>query len=142
MKKNVIGWASFWFICGITFILMGIFIKTTPHGSIIFGIGCGFIGGSTVTFYKYFHELNPKNKLLYEEHLKNEKINLNDERKIMLRDKSGRITYAIMFVVLTILFIVFTFMGVERWIILTLGGVIAFQYICGVVVFYYLAKKM
>ena len=127
MKKNVIGWASFWFICGITFILIGIFIITTPHGSIIFGIGCSFIGGSTATFYKYFHGLNPKNKLHYEEHLKNEKTNLYDERKIMLRDKSGRITYTIMFVVLTILFIFFTFMGVERWIILTLGGVIAFQ---------------
>lgn len=142
MKKSALAWASFWFICGITFILMGIFIKTTPHGSIIFGIGCGFIGGAVVTFYKYVYMLNPKNKLHYEEHLKSEKINLNDERKIMLREKAGRITYAIMFVVLIILNIVFTFIGVEKWIILTLWGVIAFKYICGVAVFYYLAKRM
>ena len=135
MKKNLI-LASLLFICGIAFITI------LPNGSIIFGMGCGFIGGAIVNFYKYVYMLNPKNKIQYEEHLKNEKINLNDERKIMLREKSGRITYVIMFVVLIILNIVFTFIGIEKWIILTLWGVIAFKYICGVAVFYYLAKRM
>ena len=142
MKKNILALALLLFICGIAFIIMGIFVETLTNGSTIFGMGCGLVGGAIATFYKYFHGLNPKNKLLYEEHLKNEKINLNDERKIMLREKSGRITYAIMFVVLIILNIVFTFIGVEKWIILTLWGVIAFKYICGVAVFYYLAKRM
>lgn len=141
MKKNGVV-ALLLFICGIALIIMGLFIETLTHGSTIFGMGWGFIGGAVVTFYMYVYMLDPKNKLHYEEHLKSEKINLNDERKIMLREKSGRITYVIMFVVLTILNIVFTFIGVEKWIILTLWGVIAFKYICGVTVFYYLAKKM
>ncbi len=135
MKKNLV-LASLLLILGISLITI------LPNGSIIFGMGCGFIGGAIVNFYKYLYRLSPKNKIEYEEHLKKEKINLNDERKIMLREKSGRITYVIMFVVLIITNIVFTFIGVEKWIIYTLWGVIAFKYICGVAVFYYLAKKM
>lgn len=141
MKKNGVV-ALLLFICGIALIIMGLSIETLTHGSTIFGMGWGFIGGAVVTFYMYVYMLDPKNKSQYEEHLKKEKINLHDERKIMLREKSGRITYVIMFVVLIILNIVFTFIGVEKWIILTLWGVIAFKYICGVTVFYYLAKKM
>lgn len=141
MKKNVVV-TSLLFICGIALIIIGLFTETLTHGSTIFGMGNAFIGGAVVIFYKYVYRLNPKNKLGYEEYLKNKKINLYDERKIMLREKSGRITYAIMFVVLIILNIVFTFIGVEKWIIATLWGVIAFKYICGVAVFYYLAKKM
>ncbi|MBX4260387.1 hypothetical protein KTC96_22730 (plasmid) [Clostridium estertheticum] len=136
MKKNVLGWDLLLFICGIALVII------SPNSPIIFGMGCGFIGAAIVTLYKYVYRLNPKNKIIYEEHLKNEKINLTDERKIMLREKSGRITYIIMFVVLTILNIIFTFIGVDKWIINTLWGVIAFKYICGVVVFYYLSKKM
>ncbi|MBU3182933.1 DUF6442 family protein [Clostridium psychrophilum] len=135
MKKNLV-LASLLFICGISFITI------LPNGSIFFEIGCGFLGGAIVNFYKYIYILNPKNKLQYEEHLKTEQNNLKDERKIMLREKSGRITYIIMFVVLTILNIVFTFIGGDKWIIITLWVVIAFKYICGVAVFYYLAKKM
>ncbi|MBW9153501.1 hypothetical protein [Clostridium estertheticum] len=60
----------------------------------------------------------------------------------MLRQKSGQVTYNIRFVVLTILNIVFTFIGVEKWIIFTIWGVIVFKYICGVAIFYYLSKKM
>ena len=135
MKKNLV-WASLLFICGISLITI------LPNSSISFGMGCGFTGGAIVEFYKYIYRLNPKNKIQYEERLKNEQNNLKDERKIMLREKSGRITYIIMFVVLTILNIVFMFIGVEEWIIITLWCVIAFKYICGVAVFYYLAKKM
>ncbi|WP_291644539.1 hypothetical protein [Clostridium sp.] len=60
----------------------------------------------------------------------------------MLRQKSGQITNAIMFVVLFISIIAFTFIGVEKWIIFILWGVIAFKYICGIVIFYYFSKKM
>ncbi|MBU3186875.1 hypothetical protein [Clostridium estertheticum] len=142
MKKNVAGWNLLLFICGMTFVLIGLFIKELTYGSSVFAMGCAFIGAYIGAFYKNFRWLKSENKPIYEEHLKNEKINLNDERKIMLRQKSGQVTYNIMFVVLTILNIVFTFIGVDKWIIFTIWGVIAFKYICGVVIFYYLSKKM
>ncbi|MCB2307326.1 hypothetical protein LGL08_09885 [Clostridium estertheticum] len=142
MKKNVVGWNLLLFICGMTFVLMGLFIKELTYGSSVFAMGCAFIGASIGAFYKNFCWLKSENKPIYEEHLKNEKTNLNDERKIMLRQKSGQVTYNIMFVVLTILNIVFTFIGVEKWIIFTIWGVIVFKYICGVVIYYYLSKKM
>jgi len=145
MKKNVIDWNLLLFICGIILVLMSLFIKTLTYRPSIFGMGCGIIGASIGGFYKKKRLLksgNKTNKTRYEEQLKNVKISLDDERKIMLREKSGWITYVIMFVVLTILNIVFIFIGVEKWIIFTLWGVIAFKYICGVIIFYYLSKKM
>lgn len=143
MKKHLFGWGEVLvFICGIAFILTGLFVEKLTHGSIIFGTGCGIIGGAAAAVHKRFYWQRPENKRRYEERLKNQKINLNDERKIMLRQKSGQITYRIMFVVLIVLNMVFTFLGVEKWIILTLWGVIAFQYLCGVAVFYHLSRKM
>ena len=50
MKKSALAWASFWFICGIALIIMGLFIETLTYSSTIFGMGCGFIGGAVVTF--------------------------------------------------------------------------------------------
>lgn len=135
MKKNLV-LASLLFICGISLITM------LPNSSITFGMGCAFIGGAIGNFYKCIYMLNPKNKIQYEERLIKEQNNLKDERKIMLREKSGRITYIIMFVVLVILNIIFMLIGVDKRIIITLWAVIAFKYICGVAVFYYLANKM
>lgn len=142
MKKSVLGWELLLLICGIGFILMELFYEKLNHGSIIFATGCAFIALSILNIFKHFYGLNPKKRLRNNDRLKNEKINLYDERKIMLRQKSGQITYNVMFVVLTVLNIVFTFIGVEKWIILTLWGVIVFQYFCGLVVFYHLSRKM
>ncbi|MBC8059637.1 MAG: hypothetical protein H7Y18_03125 [Clostridiaceae bacterium] len=145
MKKIVIGWDLPFFICGIIFILMGLFIKTLPYRAMIGFMGCSFMGSSIGGFYKKYRLLKSKdkiNKTRYEEQLKDVEINLNDERKIMLRQKSGQITDTIMSCALIILNIIFIFIGVEKWIIYTLCGVITFKYICGVVIFYYLSKKM
>ena len=123
MKKNVLGWELLLFICGIILVLMSLFIKTLTYYPSILGMGCVIIGASIGGLYKKNRLLkseNKTNKTRHEEQLKNAKINLDDERKIMLRQKSGQITNTIMFIVLFILIIAFTSIGVENWIIFIL----------------------
>jgi len=142
MKKSTLYTGIGYLVCAIALILFGKFGPEVSFKELIIGFASGLVLPGIIRIYKYIHWTKPQNALIYEEKMKEEQINLNDERKIMLREKSGRITYIIMFVVLTILNIVFTFIGVEKWIIITLWVVIAFKYICGVAVFYYLARKM
>lgn len=142
MKKNSLYWTLLSGIGGIVLILVGFFTKSLSNESSIFGFGCGLMGASIATLYKNFYWSRPKNKPVYEEKIKNEQINLHDERKIMLRNKSGNITNFIMMYLLIILNIVFMFVGVDKWIVIILWLVIVFQFICGIVVFKNLSKKM
>ena len=142
MKKSMLYTGIGYLICAIALIFFGKFGPDVSYKELIIGLASGSILLGSILIYKYVHWTKPQNAPIYEAKMKEEQNNLKDERKIMLREKSGRITYIIMFVVLTILNIAFTFIGVDKWIIITLWIVIAFKYICGVAVFYYLAKKM
>jgi len=142
MKKSMLYTGIGNLICAIALIFFGKFGPDVSYNGLIIGFSSGLVLPGIIQIYKYVHWTKPQNAPIYEAKIKEEQNNLKDERKIMLREKSGRITYIIMFVVLTMLNIVFTFIGVDKWIIIALWVVIAFKYICGVAVFYYLAKKM
>ncbi len=142
MKKRDVISLGILFLCGAVFVLLSLFNKELVHGSTIFATGISFMAGAVIAVAKRFYWQRPKNKPTYDKCLHDEKINLNDERKVMLRQKSGQISYIIMFYVLTIVNLIFTFAGVEKWIILTLWGVILFQYVCGLLVYKNLSAKM
>ena len=70
-----------------------------------------------------------------------------DERKVMLRDKSGRITYLIMLGVYCVLLMIFSFLVTIEWfmpfakyIVIVLSMLLIFQFACGIIVFNYLNK--
>ncbi len=112
------------------------------HRDLIFNLGCTFIFTGVLTIFRYLYWNTSKNKSVYAERLREESINLRDERKMMLREKSGQIVYQIMFLVLFAANIVFTILGVDMWIILTIYGIIAFQYVSGLLVYRYLARRL
>ncbi|MFR2552988.1 MAG: hypothetical protein ACLS8D_14340 [Clostridioides difficile] len=90
----------------------------------------------------------PERAVDYEEKIKNQRIEMNDERRIMLRDKAGRITNQIMsYALVAIIFVVsvltvFSVMVISRWVLIGLGLLLLFQFICGVVVYNKLDKKL
>lgn len=97
--------------------------------------------------WKYYYWTRPENRKRYQEKIENENIELHDERKTMLRDKSGRYAYLIGLAVISVSMVVFSIMGNlniiqnSELIILYLGGYLVFQYIIGVVIFNHLNKK-
>lgn len=79
--------------------------------------------------------------------LEAEDIELKDERKTKLRDKSGRYAYLVGLVVLSISIVAFSVLGSldviqnVRLIIIYLGGLLVFQYIIGLVIYNHLSNK-
>jgi len=97
--------------------------------------------------WKYYYWSRPENKARYLEKVENEDIEMNDERKIILRDKSGRYAYIIGLIVSVISIVIFSIMGnlniIENYklIIVYLSGFVIFQYLIGILIFNQLSKK-
>lgn len=148
MKKSLL-------YTGIAYLAVGAIclLLATLYEFRIEGLLWGFAGAGTapgvLMIWKYFHWSKPERQKEYEQLLQIEKIEMHGERKVMLRDKSGRIAYGIMIAVycgLMTFFAFFTVMGwwmpFSRYAVMGLGILLVFQYICGIAVFQYLTKKM
>ncbi len=140
MKKSDIIWCVAMLLCGIIILIVG-GLKEFANPSTIFGIGFGLTFGGASALVRPFYWWRSKGEDQYEERLRQARVNRNDERKIMLREKSGQISYIIMTYVLLAVTIVFSFAGATQWVVITLWCVILFQYICGAVVYRWLDKK-
>ncbi|MDD4570037.1 MAG: hypothetical protein PHE70_07940 [Tepidanaerobacteraceae bacterium] len=146
MKKDnlYVGLASL-FIGGICLVIALNF--ESGIRSLLFGFAGAGIGPGAVMLWKYYYWTRPENRKRYQEKIENENIELHDERKTMLRDKSGRYAYLIGFAVISVSMVVFSILGNlgiiqnSELIILYLGGYFLFQCIIGVVIFNHLNKK-
>lgn len=74
---------------------------------------------------------------------------MSDERKVMLRDKSGCLTYRLMMLLHCIFMVVFSIMSVldlynpfSKYACIGLACLLVFQYVCGLFVFSYLEKRL
>ncbi|APH15804.1 hypothetical protein HYI18_03080 [Clostridium botulinum] len=142
MKKSMFYTGIGYLICSIALIL---FAKLGPDVSfkgVIIGFASSLILPGAIMIYKYIRWTKPQNIPIYEARIKEEQINLYDERKIMIRDKSGYITYTIMTWVLLFANLIFSTMRIKTIVLVVLWSLWLFQYICGVVVFKYLEKKL
>ncbi|HBG7259012.1 hypothetical protein NMF85_00445 [Clostridioides difficile] len=147
MKKNMLYLGIVYFICGILLVLLATFTEFSFE-AFIWGLSGAALGPGVCMILQYMYWSKPERAVDYEEKIKNQRIEMNDERRIMLRDKAGRITNQIMSYVLVILtFIVsilsvFSVMVISKWVLVVLGLLILFQFICVVVVYNKLDKKL
>ncbi|WP_018214323.1 hypothetical protein [Desulfitobacterium hafniense] len=140
-------------LTGLLFILGGAFclaialMYDTQLESLLFGFAGGLTVPGVIVIAKYFYWTAPKNRDRYAEQLDNERIELSDERKERLRDKSGRYAYLLGLPVLGASVVVFAILGKlevitnAELIILYLAGYFVFQYVAGVVIFRHLNQK-
>lgn len=140
-------------IVGILYLLFGIaclaaawFLDTKLEG-ILCGLAGGGIASGCMILYKYFYWSSPKHEKEYQEKLKQEQIELHDELKEKLRDKSGRYAYILGLVITAVSSCVFAVLDsleiIEHGTIIVccLFGYLIFQYVAGVVIFRHLLKK-
>ncbi|EMJ6828434.1 TPA: hypothetical protein SOL98_001017 [Clostridioides difficile] len=147
MKKNMLYLGIVYFICGILLVLLATFTEFSFE-AFIWGLSGAALGPGICMILQYMYWSKPERAVDYEEKIKNQRIEMNDERRIMLRDKAGRITNQIMSYVLVILIFivsilsVFSVMVISKWVLVVLGLLILFQFICSVVVYNKLDKKL
>lgn len=135
------------FLCiGIVCLLVALNFRTKLE-SLLYGFaGVGICSGAVI-LWKYYYWSRPENKGKYSEKVENESIELHDERKTMLRDKSGRYAYIIGLIVLSASIVIFSIMGslneIGNYTLLIsyLVGFAIFQYVIGILIFNYLNKK-
>ena len=148
MKKSQlyygIGYTIFGLVC------LGIALATEwAREGMLWGLAGAGIGPGLGMIWKYVHWTRPGNRQEYDEKLKQERIELRDERKVMLRDKSGCITYRIMIGVYCVLLLVFSILSVlgywnpmARYMVILVSLLLLFQFICGIIVFNHLNKTL
>lgn len=128
-------------ITGVAFILIGInYPDKFVHANMIYSIGFGLILADIMVIAKYLYW--KKNREAHEKLLQDEKIKFSDERKIMLRQKSGQVAYQWTLIGLFILNMIFTFAGIDKSIIIALWIFIAADFVFGIILFQYYSKKM
>ncbi|HBF5148065.1 Uncharacterised protein [Clostridioides difficile] len=147
MKKNMLYLGIVYFICGILLVLLATFTEFSFE-AFIWGLSGAALGPGICMILQYMYWSKPERAVDYEEKIKKQRIEMNDERRIMLRDKAGRITNQIMSYVLVILIFivsilsVFSVMVISKWVLVVLGLLILFQFICSVVVYNKLDKRL
>ena len=140
MKKRDL-WTGVVMVLFAALCLLIALVYETPMSSVL----CGVPGA--VQIGRYVKWSKPENAVEYQERLDQQRIDLRDERKEMLRKKAGR--YAYLFSLLSnavILFILALLdtLGVipeSRWLILSLAVWLLAQYFAGILIYRLLCRK-
>ena len=94
MKKREL-WLGLGMIAGGILFLLAALLLETPLDSLFCGFFGALIGPGAVQVYKYVKWTKLETADSYQRHLEEEQIELRDERKSMLRDRSGRYAYVL-----------------------------------------------
>ena len=146
MKKSNLLLGALFLLAGIACLVVAVMFDTKLN-SLLIGFSAALIVPGMIETIKYFYWSSSKNKKRYEENLDNENIELFDERKEKLRDKSGRYAYLLGLIITSISIVVFSVLGQleviknAHLIILYLGGYFIFQYVVGIFIFSHLNSK-
>ena len=126
--------------------LLAALLLDTPLDSVLCGLFGALTAPGIVQIYKYFMwGRSPE----YRAKLEEEQIELRDERKEMLRNKSGRYAYILGLLAAAVAMTVFSFLGklgmvdeaASRLMILFLAGYMVFQILAGWAIYRLLDKK-
>lgn len=146
MKKSNFITGILYTFAGIAFLLAAIFTHSKLD-NLLFGFSGACIAPGILMICKYFYWSSPENRVRYQEKLESERIELHDELKEKLRNKSGRYAYVLGLMVISVSAVIFSILGSleliesSRLIVLYLGGYLVFQIAAGIVIFKHLLKK-
>lgn len=128
-------------VAGLACLILGLgFPDKFVHSSMISSIGFGLVFADLIVFVKYLHWR--RNREAHEKLLQDEKIKFSDERKIMLRQKSGQTAYIWTLAGLFVLNMIFVFTGMDLTVILVLWLFIIADFVLGLLLFRYYSGKM
>ena len=146
MKKSYLIESMVYLFAGVILLCVAL-LTDTVLDSLLFGFACGTGCSGIVGICRYFYWKAPANAGKYQEKLAKEKIELHDELKVKLRDRSGRYAYMVGLLVISVSIVVFSILGKleivggSRTMVLYLGGYLVFQMVTWSVIYRGLLKK-
>lgn len=147
MKKSDL-WTGIVMIAAGLACLAAVFLDTVLS-SLFAGLFGAFTAPGLMQVYKYRKYTDPKYREEYRARLEQEQIDLRDERKSMLRDRSGRYAYILGLLAAAVAMLVFSMLdafgvvGEEtaRLMVFFLAGYAVFQLVAGWVIYQLLEKR-
>ena len=148
MKKREL-WFGLGMIAGGILFLLAALLLETPLDSLFCGFFGAFTGPGVMQVYKYVKWTKLETADSCQKHFEEEQIELRDERKSMLRDRSGRYAYILGLLAVALALLVFSVLDafgvVEEdtasLMILFLAGYAVFQLVAGWVIYRWLEKR-
>ncbi len=129
-------------IAGVLCVIGACFLKDDYYANMLRSVGIAWIASGGIQLRQYYYYSKPEHQAEYEEKQAEQRINLKDERKVMLRQMAGHKAYQIMFFVLLAVSFLFALLRVEWWITGLLFLLWMAQYVMGVVLFRYYEKRL
>lgn len=145
MKKSNLIAGILYTLAGVICLLTALCTESRLNG-LLFGFAGAGLGPGILMISQYFYWSSPKHQEQYQERLENERIEQHDELKMQLRDKSGRYTYVLGLLTVSISMLIFSVLDSleimdARIILIYLGGYLLFQIAAGIAIFNRLLKK-
>ena len=148
MKKSELRSGLALILAGLCCLAAGLFpLWETDLGNFLCGFAFALAVPGTAQVLKYRKWSRPENAAAYREKQEREGIDLRDELKEMLRDKSGRYAYVVGVMLCAASILVFCVLGKlglvteHRLIVLFLGGFLLVQLAAGFLFYRLLDKK-
>ena len=148
MKKSYL-WSGLGMIAGGILFLLAALLLETPLDSLFCGFFGAFTGPGVIQVYKYVKWTKLETPDSYQRHLEEEQIELRDERKEMLRNKSGRMAYILGLVLMSGSIVAFTILGklgVVReesadLMVFFLAALLVVEFVSGILIYRRLEKQ-
>ncbi len=93
-------------------------------------------------FVKYYHNTRAENIEAYRKKTRQQEIDLKDERKVMLRNRAGYMTWAITMIACFVASFIAALVRADTVFVCVLVGVAAAEYMLATIIYKYLCKKM
>lgn len=129
-------------IVGVLCIIGACFLKDDYYANMLRSCGIAWIVSGGIQLRQYYYYTKPEHQAEYEEKQTLQRINMKDERKVMLRQMAGHKVYQIMFFLLLAVSLLFALLRVEWWITGITFLLWAAQYAMGLVMFRYYEKRL
>jgi len=129
-------------LVGVLCVIGAFFVKEAYYANMLRSAGIAWIVSGAIQLRQVAYYSKPEHQAEYEEKQAQQRINLKDERKVMLRQMAGHRAYQIMFFALLAVDLLFALLRVEWWITGILFLLWIGQYLLGVVLFRYYEKRL
>ena len=123
-------------------IIIAAVMNVDYYSSMILAMGVGMATSSCIQFFRYYHNTRPENVDAYQKRLKEQQIELRDERKVKLRNRAGYLTWAITMTGCFVAAFIAALLRAELWIISLLIGFAIVEYVAATIIYKFLCKKM